>query len=76
MEGLVIEKKARKPLSEDSLEKLAEARKLANQKRKEMAEQRKADKEKLVQQKNHNSFFKCIKSTVLIVSSTPKKKKK
>ena len=45
------EKKARKPLSEETLAKLAQAREKANQKRKEMAEQRKADKEALVQEK-------------------------
>ena len=38
-------------LSDEQLEKLAKARELANAKRKEMAEQRRADKEALVQQK-------------------------
>ena len=45
------EKKSRKPLSEETLAKLAQAREKANQKRKEMSEARKADKEALVQQK-------------------------
>ena len=44
-------KKPRKPMSEDTLEKLAKARQKANLKRKEMSEERKAEKENLVKQK-------------------------
>ena len=44
-------KKPRKPMSEDTLEKLAKAREKANAKRKEMSEERKAEKENLVKQK-------------------------
>jgi len=44
-------KKPRKPMSEETLEKLAKAREKANAKRKEMSEERKVEKENLVQQK-------------------------
>ena len=43
--------KKRKPMSEEAKAKLAQARELANAKRKELADQRKVDKEALVQQK-------------------------
>ena len=43
--------KQRKPLSEESLAKLAAARELANKKRKELSEQRKVEKESIIQQK-------------------------
>ena len=42
--------KPRKQLSEEALKKLALARELANKKRKELAQQRAAEKEKLVQE--------------------------
>ena len=45
------EKKQRKPLSEESLEKLKIAREKANEKRKELSEQRKAQKEEMVRGK-------------------------
>ena len=44
-------KKPRKPMSEETLIKLAKAREKANLKRKEMSEERKVHKESLVQQK-------------------------
>jgi hypothetical protein len=44
-------KKPRKPMSEETLEKLAKAREKANAKRKEMSEERKVHKETLVQKK-------------------------
>ena len=44
-------KKTRKPMSEETLEKLAKAREKANAKRKELSEERKAEKENLVKQK-------------------------
>jgi len=44
-------KKVRKPLSEESLQRLAKAREKANRVRKELAEERKAERENLVQQK-------------------------
>ena len=44
-------KKSRKPMSEETLEKLAKARLKANAKRKEISEEHKAEKETLVQQK-------------------------
>jgi hypothetical protein len=44
-------KKARKPMSEESLQRLAKAREKANRVRKELAEERKAERESLVQQK-------------------------
>ena len=44
-------KKSRKPMSEETLEKLAKARQKANLKRKEMSEERKVEKENLVNQK-------------------------
>ena len=44
-------KKSRKPMSEETLEKLARAREKANAKRKEISEEHKAEKETLVQQK-------------------------
>ena len=44
-------KKTRKPMSEETLEKLAKAREKANAKRKEMSEERKVHKETLVQKK-------------------------
>ena len=44
-------KKPRKPMSEDTLEKLAKAREKANAKRKSMAEERKVHQENLVKQK-------------------------
>ena len=44
-------KKARKPLSEESLQRLAKAREKANRVRKELAEERKAERENLVEQK-------------------------
>ena len=44
-------KKARKPMSEESLQRLAKARVKANRVRKELAEERKAERESLVQQK-------------------------
>ena len=47
----IVDKKVRKPLSEENLQKLALAREKANQKRKEMSEQRKIEKEALIQQK-------------------------
>ena len=50
-ENSSTEVKTRKPLSTESLQKLALAREKANQKRKEMSEQRKAEKELMVQQK-------------------------
>ena len=46
-----VTKKIRKPMSEETLEKLAKAREKANAKRKEMSEERKVHKESLVQQK-------------------------
>ena len=50
--GVEVEtKKIRKPLSQESLDKLKLAREKANAKRKEMAEQRKVEKEEMVQQK-------------------------
>ena len=44
-------KKSRKPMSEETLEKLAKAREKANAKRKEMSEERKVHKDNLVKQK-------------------------
>jgi hypothetical protein len=44
-------KKVRKPMSEESLLRLAKAREKANRVRKELAEERKAERENLVQQK-------------------------
>jgi hypothetical protein len=44
-------KKVRKPMSEESLLRLAKAREKANRVRKELAEERKAERESLVQQK-------------------------
>ena len=44
-------KTARKPMSEESLQRLAKAREKANRVRKELAEERKAERESLVQQK-------------------------
>ena len=44
-------KKPRKPMSEETLEKLAKAREKANAKRKEMSEERKVHKETLVRRK-------------------------
>ena len=44
-------KKPRKPMSEESLKRLAAARQKANKIRKELAEERKAERESLVQQK-------------------------
>ena len=44
-------KKARKPMSEESLLRLAKAREKANRVRKELAEERKAERESLVEQK-------------------------
>ena len=44
-------KKARKPMSEENLQRLAKARVKANRVRKELAEERKAERESLVQQK-------------------------
>ena len=44
-------KKPRKPMSEETLGKLAKAREKANAKRKEMSEERKAEKDNLVKQK-------------------------
>ena len=44
-------KKTRKPLGEEALQRLAKAREKANAKRREMSEERKAEKESLVQQK-------------------------
>ena len=44
-------KKTRKPLGEEALQRLAKAREKANLKRKEMSEERKAEKENLVKQK-------------------------
>ena len=44
-------KKARKPMSEESLQRLAKARVKANLVRKELAEERKAERESLVEQK-------------------------
>ena len=46
-----IKKKVRKPLSEETLGKLAKAREKASQRRKEMAEERRTHKETLVQSK-------------------------
>ena len=46
-----IKKKVRKPLSEETLGKLAMAREKASERRKEMAEERKVHKETLVQSK-------------------------
>ena len=46
-----IKKKVRKPLSEETLGKLAKAREKASERRKEMAEERKVHKETLVQSK-------------------------
>ena len=46
-----VTKKIRKPMSEETLEKLAKAREKANAKRKEMSEERKVHKETLVQKK-------------------------
>ena len=44
-------KKTRKPLGEEALQRLAKAREKANLKRKELSEERKAEKENLVKQK-------------------------
>ena len=44
-------KKPRKPMSEESLKRLAQAREKANKVRKALAEERKAERETLVQQK-------------------------
>ena len=46
-----IVKKPRKPLGEAALERLAKAREKANRVRKELAQERQAEKESLVQQK-------------------------
>ena len=69
-----IEKKTRKPLSEEALEKLKLAREKANAKRKEMAEQKKQDKEALIQQKLEEAKLKSNEKLEKAASKEAKKR--
>ena len=51
-------KKARKPMSQEQLDKLAVAREKANKKRQELSEQRRIDKEKLIETKMQEEIVK------------------
>ena len=70
-------KKARKPMSEESLLRLAKAREKANRVRKELAEERKAERESLVEQKMKEvQESRKVKQETLAVKEAHKRVKK